>query len=87
MNDLLFAFIFSVGLNLAMFIPAYLLQTDKLTDASYAITFVGVAIYGLATGSMSTAKIVLFIMVIAWALRLGGFLLWAHTEDEKRQAL
>ena len=37
--DLLTAFIIALGLNILMFIPAYIWKTDKLTDISYAVTF------------------------------------------------
>ncbi len=40
MNDL-WVYLFAVVLfNLAMFVPAFIYKTDKLTDISYALSFV-----------------------------------------------
>ena len=67
--------IISIGINLLMFIPAYKYRTDKLTDISYALTFVAVAVYSLLQKEISASKIVLFIMILIWAGRLGIYLL------------
>lgn len=73
--DLLTALGISVGVNILMFIPAYLFKTDKLTDISYAATFVLVSLYGLAVGGITGPKLVLFTLISLWALRLGSYLL------------
>lgn len=66
-----------------MFIPAYLYSTDKLTDLSYALTFMLLASVGYATSDMTTAhKIVLF-MVLVWAVRLGGFLFYRIRKQKR----
>lgn len=75
MDNLLITFIIALGINLIMFIPAYLFKTDKLTDISYSITFVVVAIFGLMQSSMNLAHILLFLMIFIWAFRLGTYLL------------
>ena len=75
MNHLIITFIIALGINLIMFIPAYLFRTDKLTDISYSITFVVVAIFGLMQSSFNLAHILLFSMIFIWALRLGTYLL------------
>ena len=67
--------IISLVINIGMFIPAYFLKTDKLTDISYAITFVAISLYGLLSGQISTEKLILFILIFLWALRLGIYLL------------
>lgn len=58
-----------------MFIPAYLFRTDKLTDISYALTFVFVALFGYINSPMNFPYVVLLVMVCLWATRLGGYLL------------
>ncbi len=68
-------FIIAMGINLFMFIPAYLFKTDKLTDISYSVTFVVVATFGLLTNHISIPKIILLIMIFIWAFRLGAYLL------------
>ena len=81
--DLLTIFAFSIVLNMAMFIPAYLFKTDKLTDISYAVTFAAVAVFGYLSGVQSGYQLLLFLMVAAWAIRLGGFLLYRVTKKGK----
>lgn len=62
-------------INLALFCVAYSRQSDKLTDFAYALSFIAVSISALALSShRSTLLKFLVAMVIAWALRLGGFL-------------
>ena len=73
--ELLNTFLISMGLNLIMFLPAYLLKTDKLTDISYAVTFVVVALYALITGGITTPSLILFSIVLLWAIRIGSYLL------------
>ena len=48
--DLLTSFYIALGINIVMFIPAYLWKKDKLTDISYAVTFAVTAIIGLFMG-------------------------------------
>jgi steroid 5-alpha reductase family enzyme len=64
----------AVALNLLLFLPAYFLRTDKLTDISYSLTFIALALFGLSKSQHSTIDKLAFIMVMAWALRLGTFL-------------
>jgi len=73
--DLLTAFIFSVGFNILMFMPAFFLKTDKLTDISYALTFAAVAIFGLVSAGLTFPSLVLALMVLVWSARLGSYLL------------
>lgn len=65
----------SLAINMVMFLVAYKYQTDKLTDASYAITFIVLVGYGLATGAYDIDKLLLAATIVLWALRLGSFLL------------
>ncbi|MBU2101311.1 DUF1295 domain-containing protein [Patescibacteria group bacterium] len=72
--ELLTTLVLSVGINLAMFVPAFLFKTDKLTDISYAITFVVVSGYAFIKGGASTASIILGSMILLWAIRIGSYL-------------
>lgn len=67
--------IVSIGINLAMFLVAFRRQTDKLTDISYALSFVVLAVVGLAMNRPSATKLLIASMVAMWAGRLGGYLL------------
>lgn len=69
------ALVVSIGINLLMFVPAFIYKTDKLTDVSYAVTFAVVALCGFRQSTHAGLHWLLLIMVLAWALRLGGFLL------------
>ena len=68
------AFIASFGINVVMFIPAFILKTDKLTDLSYALTFIFVASAGYLRSDGGTVQLIITSAVILWALRLGSFL-------------
>jgi steroid 5-alpha reductase family enzyme len=73
---LLTTFIFAVGFNLALFLPAYFFRTDKLTDISYALTFIILALYGLFAGGVTPPKLLVVALVVIWAIRLGAYLLY-----------
>jgi len=75
MEQLLITGAVSLGINLLMFIPAFIFKTDTLTDISYAVTFVVVALFGLLSGDTSLVKIIYFLAVLLWAIRLGSYLL------------
>lgn len=57
-----------------MFLPAFLFKTDKLTDLSYSLTFIGITLYILFSQAMTTGVLILSLMAIIWAVRLGLFL-------------
>lgn len=63
--------ILSIGINLIMFIPAYFFKTDKLTDISYALTFITLALLMIIYQDI---WIVSF-MIIIRAIRLWTYLL------------
>ncbi|GAC1372531.1 MAG: DUF1295 domain-containing protein [Candidatus Saccharimonadales bacterium] len=71
---LLITFAVSLGLNLAMFLIAYRLGTDKLTDISYSLTFILLAAYGLITAPVTPYRVLILALVVIWGLRLGSFL-------------
>lgn len=76
MDIVTLAFVLSLGINIIMFVPAYLLKTDKLTDISYAVTFMFVSLLVFLQSERGSGHLVALIMVWAWAIRLGGFLLY-----------
>ncbi|UCE05041.1 MAG: DUF1295 domain-containing protein, partial [bacterium] len=72
-------FSISVGLafliQLLAFIPAYLLQTEKFFDLTGSITYILVTIFAvLFSPKVDGRSILLLILVIIWAIRLGSFL-------------
>lgn len=60
--------------NLALFFPAYFLNTDKLTDISYALSFLIAIFFGSYGNEITFLKALCLTMVFLWALRLGVFL-------------
>lgn len=64
----------SVGLNLLVFLPAYYLRTDKLTDLTYSLTFMLLAGIGFVEHGEDLPKTLLTFMIYAWAIRLGMYL-------------
>lgn len=78
----LFSFFICFGINLAAWIPASILQTEKFYDLVGGFTFISTTITALVIGdhisdSMLTALNVLpAAMVMVWALRLSGFLFY-----------
>lgn len=70
-------FALSIALNLSMFLIAYFLQTDKLTDLSYSLSFLGLVLYVFFMYSdRSLIDVLVSIAIILWALRLGSYLLY-----------
>lgn len=75
-SPLIIALLVSLAINLTMFVVAFWLQSDKLTDVSYAATFAAIAIWAFGISGKGWYRWLLLVMVLAWALRLGGFLLY-----------
>ncbi len=73
---LLLTLLFSLLLNLAIFALAYKKQTDKLTDVSYALTFIVLASVVTLHSNRQLLNWTACLMVFIWAIRLGGFLLY-----------
>jgi steroid 5-alpha reductase family enzyme len=72
-------FAFSVGLAFLIqwlaFIPAYLLQTEKFFDLTGGITYITVTIISVLLSPVVDGRsILLLVLVVVWATRLGTFL-------------
>jgi steroid 5-alpha reductase family enzyme len=58
-----------------VFIPAYLRQTEKFFDLTGSLTYISVITFGLIFSTGIDARaILLWAMVVIWAIRLGTFL-------------
>jgi steroid 5-alpha reductase family enzyme len=77
------ALIFAIVFNIMMFIPAFIFKTDKLTDLSYSLTFIGLSLYIFFSKTYSLKNLILLIMVLTWAFRLGTFLLIRIRKQKK----
>ncbi|MDL2363525.1 MAG: DUF1295 domain-containing protein [Patescibacteria group bacterium] len=66
----------SLAINLLLFLVAFKLRSDKLTDISYSLSFLAISVVGLVNAPNLTAyRLLIFLMVAIWAVRLGSFLL------------
>ncbi len=72
--NLLYYLIIALGFNLILFLFAYKFKTDKITDLSYALTFIILISIGLSLEIYAPLKLILALMIFLWALRLGIFL-------------
>jgi steroid 5-alpha reductase family enzyme len=71
----LFHFLFiSLGINIALFIPAFIFKTDKLTDLSYSLSFASVIITAFLLNQYTQLNFIVTLLIVVWAARLGGFL-------------
>jgi len=72
-------FALSVGLAFLVqwivFIPAYLMQTEKFFDLTGSLTYISVTLFATFFSKDRDARsIILMILVVVWAVRLGSFL-------------
>lgn len=68
--------VISLVINGFMFLVAYARGSDKLTDASYAVTFITLAIWAYIHSNKDLYDIMGAALVVVWALRIGSFLLY-----------
>lgn len=70
-------FLVSLGLQGSLLAFAFLAQSDKLTDLGGSLNFFLIAILTLCAGGTYTARqVVASVLVMVWAVRLGGFLFY-----------
>lgn len=75
MGDLLLTTLaISLGIQAVLFAFAATLKTDKVTDLSYGLTFVLIAVWLRGRGDGSLPTLVLAGMVTLWGVRLAGYL-------------
>ena len=63
-------------INWLAFIPAFRMQTEKFYDFTGSLTYISVTIIALVlSGKSDLRSLILTVLVMVWALRLGTFLL------------
>jgi steroid 5-alpha reductase family enzyme len=76
--------VLAFGIQWLVFIPSYLLQTERFYDITGSCTFILVACVALySVSSISAYQCILAAMVVVWALRLGAFLFLRIHKDGK----
>jgi steroid 5-alpha reductase family enzyme len=75
MIELLIALGLSVLINAVFFVFAASFRTDKVTDLSYSLSFVVLAVLLLIrNGTWSPLHLAAALMIVVWGLRLGSYL-------------
>lgn len=73
--NLLSAGLIVLAVQILFFIFASALKTDKVTDLSYSMTFVAMALILLFAGAQyAVPQLLIALLIIVWGLRLGGYL-------------
>ena len=74
--NLLTAAVLAAGIQVVFFFFASLFKTDKVTDLSYSLSFILLAVLLLAgRRGAYPLQIVVTLMIVVWGLRLGSYLL------------
>lgn len=87
-------FILSYGINILMFFPAFIWQTERFYDITGSITYLACTWYSFFVGHKTTLRDTVFgpysirsfiasVLVSIWAVRLGSFLLTRILNDGK----
>ncbi|MGE3345317.1 MAG: DUF1295 domain-containing protein [Vicinamibacterales bacterium] len=67
----------SLGIQAVLFAFAATLKTDKVTDLSYGLTFILIALWLLwRGGETAVPQLALATMVVLWGIRLAGYLFY-----------
>ena len=70
-NAVLIAFV----IQWVLFIPAYIMQTEKFYDLSGSLTYISIISYVFYKSSeFNLGNLILSVFIIIWAVRLGSFL-------------
>jgi len=70
-NAVLIAFV----IQWVLFIPAYLMQTEKFYDLAGSLTYISIISYVFYKSSeFNLGNLILSVLIIIWAVRLGSFL-------------
>jgi steroid 5-alpha reductase family enzyme len=74
MTAIALSFAVALGVNGAFFAVAAARRTDVVTDLSYSLTFAILAVALVFTGARDPVQLVVALLVLVWAIRLGGYL-------------
>jgi len=79
-------FFYSLCIQLISFVPAFLMKTDKLTDLTYAATFIILTIKAYTIQPHTMTRLIPLICTMIWGIRLGSYLLYRviHMKKDKR---
>ena len=66
--------VIAFGVNWIVFVPSWLLRSERFYDTTGSLTYLSVVVYLLIAGERSTRSVLLAVLVAVWAVRLGAFL-------------
>ena len=70
MNNIILSLILSFVIQAGFFIPAHIKKINKYSDLSYALSFAIIALIMLVTNVVVLGKLILFLMIGTWSIRL-----------------
>ena len=80
-----YAVVLSFLFQWTLFIPAYLLQTEKFFDISGSINFIVITAYiyynSFLEYGFNLGNLILSLLIVIWAIRLGSFLFFRIKKD------
>ena len=80
----LFAVCGAIGfiLHWAIFIPSYAFQTEHYFDLTGSLSYITTVIVAMVLNpSLDIRDLIIFAMILVWAVRLGSFLFWRIKKD------
>ncbi len=83
MSLILIALGLSLLINILIFSAAFILKTNKLIDMSYGISFILLSLFVFVKQKYEPMKLLVFLLVIFWAVRLSSFLSFRITKIKK----
>ena len=67
--------IIAFGVNLVIYVPSFLAQTEHYFDLTGSLTYITAAVVAMATtDDLDTRSLLLGVAILVWATRLGSFL-------------
>jgi len=70
------------AINWTAFVPAYLLQTERFYDLTGSITYIALVTLALwLSGGPDARSLLIGVLIVIWALRLGSFLFTRISRD------
>lgn len=75
-NPFVLSLVIALGIQAIFFVFAARFKTDKVTDLSYGLTFIALAVYWLYSDRLVTNyRLLIAMMVVFWGARISTFLL------------
>lgn len=77
----MWSLVIAFGVQWLVFIPAYLMKTERFYDLTGALSNITVVIFCFSLSTATARNYLLAGLIIIWAVRLGSFLFWRVCAD------